>query len=245
MKRRLSSLAGNWRWKVKLTMKSTVTKAGRDCWVEACRSPGWVFAIVGRGIIARRELELDDISCQCNVIFSFLFGKGTCALHRPAAAFSRSEFGWLQITSLLIYHELWKHNKCQYVLFLQCDLCQWAWSLRRLVLASVRILGLCGAVPSLHEWRDSAWFPFLTASQAWTFVTQFQISRVLSGNFCFCSLSNRRPILVLVGVLTIIKWKASRHNADMSQGLKKHHLGHSFWIQKTKSHHPCLLLTPA
>lgn len=177
--------------------------------------------------------------------FSFLVsGKEHALCTVQQQPFPRSEFGWLQITSLLIYHELWKTQ-------MSVRIVPSVWpvpvggSLRRLCPRLCQNSDCVEPVPSLHEWRDSTW-PFPTASQAWTFVTHPRSLECCLGNFCFCSLSNRRLILVLVGVLTIIKWKASRHNADMSQGLKKHHLGHSlFWIQKTKSHHPCLLLTPA
>lgn len=76
-------------------------------------------------------------------------------------------------------------------------------------------------VPSVHEWRDLA-SPFWTVSRAWTSIIHIKdLSSVVWENVFVCSLSNRRLILVLVWVLTIIKLKASRHNADMYSWLKR------------------------
>lgn len=100
-------------------------------------------------------------------------------------------------------------------------------------------------VPSLHEWRDLA-SPFWTVSQAWTFIIHQRSLECCLGKFCFCSLSSRRLILVFVEVLTIIKWKASRHNADMYQWLKRVPFGtQSFLNPENKTSSSLFSLNPS
>lgn len=159
MKRRLSSLAGNWRWKVKLTMKSTVTKAGRTAG-RSREAPGWVFAIVGRGIIAEESLNWWH-QLPVTWFFSFLVSEeGTCALHRPAAAFSQKRRVWL-ITNNQFAYLSWiveDTNVSTYCSF-SVTCASGREVLREAFVSPLSEQWLCGAVPSLHEWRDSAW-PF-------------------------------------------------------------------------------------
>lgn len=90
-----------------------------------------------------------------------------------------------------------------------------------LVGASLRIACPCQSsdcvkpISSVHEWRDLA-SPLRTVSQArlWPYTAAISLEWRLEKCVCLF-VFNRRLILVLVWVLTIIKWEASRHNAGM------------------------------
>lgn len=66
---------------------------------------GWISLARGRGGIAPRG---EPASSECDSL-AFLSGAGKA--HGPAtsvAAFHRSRSGWSHLTSVLVYHELWK-----------------------------------------------------------------------------------------------------------------------------------------
>lgn len=158
-----------------------------------------------RDVTARRELDTIKLAINVTWFFSFLIREGTWALHRPVAAFSKKQV-WLVTHNQFAYlSRIVEDTNVSTYCSPRVTCASWRQSQRIALSLPLSQHWLCEPVPYVHEWRDWA-APFGTVSQAWVSITHIKGLAMLSRKmFLFCLLSNRRLILVLVWVLTIIK----------------------------------------
>lgn len=215
-----------------------------DGLIGVLRSTSLAFAIVVRDVTARRELDTIKLAINVTWFFPFLIREGTWALQRPVAAFSKKQV-WLIMRHQFAYLS-WIVEDTNVSMYWSFRVTRASWRQSQRTGLPLPLSALCEPGPLCMNGEIGPHHVEPSHRHECLWYTS-KVSQVLSRKtFLFSFLSNRRLILVLVWVLTIIK---VRHQGTtqicVSFESKDSNLGHSlFWMQKTKWCLPRFLLTP-